>query len=279
MDNFRLLSLKKIEGNIISENTDLSICLGANGFIFSLIDNNNYTLKAIGEFACELCSSITTVMSALRGSLSSIDIRLFNFANIRVIAQTTKDVFVPVKLFDNTKVRDYLQNCALLNGSDTILEAISERLDTINVFAMPMFQHSGVKILMPKAEFMPCQKILAEYVFDTSKLANNTAILYRNEKGADIVVFKGTQFTLSNSFVYDNSEDLIYNVLFAFNNLNIDTEDVNLLITGQKYSVEEQQLLSRYIKNVAYANPMESLRVGIEFDGIDLQRYFLVLSR
>lgn len=278
MDNFRLLNLKKTEGDILAENTDLSICLKADGFIFSLIDNN-YTLKAIGEFSCDLNSSITTVMSGLRDALASVDIRLFNFAHIKIVTNTDKNVFVPVKLFDNAKVREYLQGVALLNGSDTILENVSERLDAVSVFAIPMQQHSGAKILMPKAQFLTQHQVMAEYLFDISKLSDNTAVLYHRGNSSDLVIFKGTSFNYSNSFAYENAEDMIYNILFAFNNLGIDTEDINLLITGEKYSSDEQQLLSRYVKNVSYANPMESLRVGVEFDGIDLQRYFLVLAR
>ncbi|MFA6806104.1 MAG: DUF3822 family protein, partial [Bacteroidales bacterium] len=97
MDNFKLENFIKSDERIISQDTDLCICINSDGFYFSLIDNN-YNLKALGEFKVDLSNGITSVMSNLRNCFNSIDIRLFNFNNISVIIQATKNVFVPYKL-------------------------------------------------------------------------------------------------------------------------------------------------------------------------------------
>ena len=72
---------------------------------------------------------------------------------------------------------------------------------------------------------------------------------------------------------------MIYNIIFAFEQLGIDTEEITFLVTGQEYSNDEKQILRKYIKNVSYANPMEDVKVGLEFDGINLQNYFLTLVK
>jgi hypothetical protein len=112
MDKFKLVSLVKSEDNIISQETDLCICVGSNGFTFSLI--SNYKLKALGEFITDLNSDITSVMTNLKACFNSIDIRLFNFANIKVIIQTPKNIFVPYKLYDNSKTKEYIRSVALI---------------------------------------------------------------------------------------------------------------------------------------------------------------------
>lgn len=278
MDNFKLENFIKIDDNINAQDTDLCICINSDGFYFSLIDNS-YNLKALGEFKTDLSCGITSVMSKIKNCFNSIDIRLFNFNNIRVIIQASKNVFVPYKLYDNTKTKEYLRAVALLNGSDTVLESISEKLDAVLVFATQMYQHSGIKILMPKAKFVPQHQVMAEYGFDVSKLSSNTAVLYKRGKSFDLIVFKGMQFTFSNSFDYVTESDMIYHILFALEQLKIDTSEINLLITGDEFSAEEKQILSKFIKDVSFANPMESIRVGCEFDGIDLQKYFLTLVK
>jgi len=278
MDTFKLVNIVKSDESILSQDTDLSIYLNANGFFFSLIDNN-YKLKALGEFQTDLSGGITSVMSNLRNCFVSMDIRLFNFANIRIINETSKNVFVPYKLYDNTKTKEYLRSVALLTGSDTIIESISENLDAVSVFATPMYQHSGIKILMPKSKFVCQHQVMAEYGFEISKLVNNTAVLNKREGSCDLVVFKGTTFTFSNSFDYSDENDMIYHILFAFEQLGIDTAEIKLLITGEDYTAEEKQTLRRYIKDVSFANPMENIKVGYEFDGVDLQRYFLTLVK
>jgi hypothetical protein len=278
MDTFKLIKFLKTDESILSEDTDLSICLSADGFFFSLIDKR-YRLKAIGEFKVDLNSGITAVMSNLRKCFAEVDIRLFNFNKIRIITPTNKNIFIPHKLYDNTKSKEYLRSVSLITGTDTIIESISDRLDTVSVFATPMYQNSGIKILMPKAEFLSQHQIMAEYGFEISKLTNNTVVLHRREEVCDIVIYKGSQFVLSNSFNFTNENDMIYHIIFTLDQLQIDTAEVTFLITGSSYTLEEKQMLSKFIKNVSYANPMETIKVGIEFDGLDIQKYFLVLCK
>jgi len=278
MDTFRLINLIKSEESILSQELDLSICLRTDGFFFSLIDKN-YQLKAIGEFETDLSHGMTQIMTNLRNSFASIGIRLFNFSDIRVIVPSSKNIFVPFKLYDSTKSKDYLRDIAYLSTSETILENISNKLDAVSIFAMPMHNYSAVKILMPKAKYFSQHQIIAEYCFDVSKLSNNTVLLNKRENACDLVVFKGSQFVFSNCFDFSNESDLIYQILFAFEQLEMDVEDMNFLITGHDYTNDEKKVLSRHIKNVMYANPMEFLKYDPQIFNIDLQKYFLTLVK
>ncbi len=277
MERFKLVKLAKSDDKIIAQETDLCICVSDSGFNFSLI--SNYKLKALGEFATDLSTDITSVMSNLRDCFASIDIRLFNFANIKIVIQTSKNIFVPYKLYDNTKTKEYLRSVAIISGSENVLESVSERLDIVSVFTVPMAQHSGIKILMPKASFVSAQQVMAEYGFEISKLTGNTAILLKKDKSCNLIIFKANQFTYGNSFTFSNESDMIYNIIFAFNQLGIDTEEITFLITGQEYTMEEKQALRKYIKNVSYSNPTENVKVGYEFEGMNLQNYFLTLVK
>ena len=83
---------------------------------------------------------------------------------------------------------------------------------------------------------------------------------------------------LSNSFEYQSPADLIYFLLFTLQQLNVDTAEVKTLLTGENYDKEELTLLRKYIKDVSFSNPMENIRVGCEFDSVNLQNYFLVIA-
>jgi hypothetical protein len=49
-------------------------------------------------------------------------------------------------------------------------------------------------------------------------------------------------------------------------------------LTGDNYDAEQLKMIRRYVKDVAYANPMENIKVGMEFDEVNLQNYFLVIA-
>ena len=100
METYKVKQLVQVEENIVSNETRLSICLKANGFSFSLINNNNLRLLCVGEFEVDTTGSIPQVMNRIRECFSSIGIKMFKFAKTRIICQSTKNVWVPYKLYE-----------------------------------------------------------------------------------------------------------------------------------------------------------------------------------
>ncbi|MBO7277528.1 MAG: DUF3822 family protein [Bacteroidales bacterium] len=278
MEAYKIVQLVKVEDSIVSNETRLSICLKANGFSFSLIDNKSLKLLCIGEFEVDTTGSIPQVMNRIRECFSSICIKIFKFAKTRIICETTKNVWVPYKLYDQTKNKEYIKTVSNLLSNETVIANTSEKLDAISIFAYPMHTYSGVKILMPNAEYCCQHQIMAEYAYDITKFSQNTLLVNKRENACDVVLFKGNSFVLSNSFEYQNSADLIYFILFTLQQLSVDTAEVKTLLTGADYTKEELTLLRKYIKDVSFSNPMENIKVGCEFDSINLQNYFLVIA-
>lgn len=277
MDTFKLEHLTQVEGNINANETNLSLCLNEDGFIFALIDKNFY-LKCVGEFKVDLNGGISQVMMNIKTCFSSIGMHIFNFNNIRIICQTLRNTWIPYKLYDKTKDKEYLSKTNTIYASDTVLSNVVEKIDAVNIFAYTLHIYSGVKVLMPKAKYVSQNQVLAEYAFEVSSFMKNTFIIHKKGNTCDFVIYKGNTFTLSNSFDYKTPNDLIYFILFTMQELGISNEEVCLLLSGEKYSDEELLVLRKYVKNVTYANCSENINIGVEFDGIDLQKYFLVLA-
>lgn len=277
MNTFKLESFTQTEDQIVTNESNLSICLTASGFIFAVIDKK-FRLNAVGEFSIDLLGSMTQVMTNIKACFSSIGIHIFNFNRTRIVCPTQKNTWVPYKLYDNTKNKEYLKAVAPVYSNDTVIANVCEKMDAVNIFATSLQQHSGLKIIMPKAQFVSPSSVLAEYAFDISSFMQNTFVMNKHQNGVDFVIYKGNTFTLSNSFAYQTPDDLIYFILYTLQQMEIDTAQVNMLITGMEYSTEELALLKRYVKHVSFANPTENISVSMEFDSLDLQKYFLVLA-
>lgn len=277
METFNLLQLHKVETDIVSAQTRLSICLKANGFSFSLIRNDNQKLVALGCFECDLSGTIPAVMNTVKQCFNSIGIKMFRFAKMKVICSTEKNTWIPYKLYDATKNKDYIKTVSNLHENEIVISNVSEKLDAVSVFAYPMHKYSGVKVLINQAEYCSQHQVLAEYAYDISKFSQNTLIVNKRENVLDIALFKGNEFKMSNSISYTTNEDMIYNLLFILQQTEVDTEAVKLLLTGDNYDAEQLKMIRRYVKDVAYANPMENIKVGMEFDEVNLQNYFLVI--
>lgn len=277
MNTYKLVNLYKSEADIIASETNLSICLTANGFSFALVDNSQ-RLRCLGEFEVNLSQSITQVMMNVKACFRSINVHIFNFNKIRIVCQSDKSTWIPYRLYDATKNREYLSVVHGLFANETIIANTSRKLDAVNVFAFPLQVYSGLKVIMPKASYLCPSQIIAEYAFDVASLKQNTLILYKSDNTCSFALFKGSEFVLSNSFTFTNAADLIYFTLNTLQQAGINTGDVCLLLAGDTCNQEESTLLRRYIREVSYANCSENIIVGEEFRQADLQKYFMVLA-
>ncbi|MCF0209897.1 MAG: DUF3822 family protein [Bacteroidales bacterium] len=277
MNTYKLENLIKLDENIVTNETKLSICLTANGFYFSLIDNK-FRLKCLGEFTVDLSGGLTQIMMNMKACFSSIGIHIFNFRDIRVVFPSERNTWVPYRLYDVAKNKDYVSTTNAVYSSDTIIANVVEKLDAVSVFAYPLQVYNGLKILMPKAHYVCPSQVLAEYAFDVASLRNDTFIICKRNGACDFALFKNGQFTLSNTFTYKTPEDLIYFVLYTMQQTGINSGDVCLLLTGCEYTEEEQRLLKKFVREVSYANCGENIVLSEEFKSIDIQKYFMVLA-
>ena len=207
MGTFNLKQLYKVDTDIVAAETRMSICLQANGFSFSLIGNDSQKLYVVGEFECDLSGTIPTVMNTIKECFASIGVKMFRFANIRVVCTTQKNVWVPYKLFDIEKKKDYLKPVAEVHGNETVLSNVCEKVDAVSVFAYPMHKYSGVKILINKAEYCSQQQVLAEYAYDISGFSCNTLLVNKRQNELQAMMDANIQFRIKVQTLLKDAED------------------------------------------------------------------------
>ena len=71
---------------------------------------------------------------------------------------------------------------------------------------------------------------------------------------------------------------MIYFILNTLQQTGINSGEVCLLITGEDYSERELSLLQKFVQEVSFANVKENIIIDKEFDGMNLQKYFMVLA-
>ncbi|MDR1006381.1 MAG: DUF3822 family protein [Bacteroidales bacterium] len=275
--SFSLIHYIKTEGSFLPEEMRLSVCLKATGFSFSLIDKA-FQLKAVGEFSVDLTKGISSVMQSVKQCFASLDIKNLKFDKVRIISLSDRQVWIPFKLYDKTQDKNYLTKVCNVPSSDTIRSSVVESIDAVSVFAISLNHYSGIKIAMPQAKYATQHEVLANHLFDISSFASNNLLLHKRGTTFDMMLFKSNNLFFSNHFVCVKPMDTVYYLLFALGRAGLDIEDVQLLITGDAYDKEEFDTLRRYAPNIAFTNPLENVKAGVEFDEVDLQPYFLLLA-
>lgn len=94
-----------------------------------------------------------------------------------------------------------------------------------------------------------------------------------------IVVKNGSHIEFCNSYRFKTANDLLYFVMFAYDELNLDANTLPLILTGNIIKESEHvEKLSKYIRFVHFSNRTKALKFGYKFDEIADHNYFDLYS-
>ena len=123
-----------------------------------------------------------------------------------------------------------------------------------------------VSNFFPSAILKPQQSILIKQYIQAKKKLDN-AYLFFNENILNITIFKDEMLVFSNAFLFKTKEDLLYYILFTFEQLKISTESVNVKLYGHIVKNDEiYKLLYDYIRNIEFGIKMTKIKVPTEMN-------------
>ena len=171
---------------------------------------------------------------------------------------------VPNYLFVNEHSKEILEFSSDI--SDVIkLEKIRE-IDSTLIYSISEEIENLVSNFFPSATLKPQQSILIEqYIQAKNKLDN--AYLFFNENILNITIFKDENLVFSNAFLFKTKEDILYYILFTFEQLKISTESVKVKLYGHIVKNEEiYKQLYDYIRNIEFGINMTTIKVPTEMN-------------
>jgi hypothetical protein len=105
--------------------------------------------------------------------------------------------------------------------------------------------------------YLHAATIFTEQCLIDAKNEKEEQLAYLNVRKStfDICIIKTGELQLVNSFEYFTPQDFIYYVLFCFEQLQMDTEEIQLYLMGNiKETDEVYSYLYTYIKSISYFN-------------------------
>ncbi len=252
----------------------LSIQVSLNGLSFCVAD----TLKnaiLIGEhvnFGKEL--SPYEVQRELKEVLREHNIHEMEISDVVVIHRNPLFNLVPKALFDKNELANYLKFNTKILATDLIEYDELESYDVVNVFVPYMNINNFVFDLFGEFEFVHNGTILLQSLL---KSVGNTSepICYINVgyRQMDMIVISRKQLIFYNSFNFHTKEDFVYYLLFSFEQLDLDPENIPLRLFGfieegdELYNIcyEFIRNISIYIHDNTYTLSAETKEPELDF--------------
>jgi len=250
-------NVTKINSSIILENTKdikLSIQFHLDGFSFCITDNSTgntvYFFKKLFE---EKQITPEILMQKVNAQFKEDTYLQKDFSSILVIHENNLSTLVPNKYFSEDKLVEYLNFNIKTLATDYIAFDEIQEMNAKNVYVPYvhinnyLFQNFGTFEYKHHTTVL-IEKLLSLGHYEEKKVYVNVA-----SKNFDVIVIQNKQLKFSNSFHFETKEDFIYYILFTFEQLKLDVENIELYFCGDiELESEIYNSTYQYIRNIFF---------------------------
>ncbi len=209
---------------------NLSICLTANGFSFSLITNKE-ELLTLCSIQCQ-AQSMSNWANVIKEVFDAHNIPFFGYNSTRLIVETQQYTWIPDHLYDAANDRKYLDMVCKVKTGQAIYSEHNEAIGAHAIFAADNTAVSAFKITIPRIAVGCQQSAYAnKYLLQKSDLKSLMLVNIRDNI-ADFTVFCNKKMQLSNSYSCDNIEEVCYYGLNVMKQLKLENATLETLVCG-----------------------------------------------
>ncbi|MBT3612323.1 MAG: DUF3822 family protein [Flavobacteriales bacterium] len=247
----------------------LSIQLGIYHFSYCLLNTTTITYDYVKKYSLNSSENTATEITEiinndtiLKAEFSSQSIAFVNFPSTLVPNNLYKKEEAEIQLAFNTKV----------NGTVLADNIVSQKAHLI--YSVPESILTIVSNFFPKAKYKAQESILIQEYSQLNTEKKN-AYLYLNEQKVGITIFNGDKLIFNNSFKYTSKEDLLYYVLFSFEQLKLSADSIDVTVFGTIEDTNESfSLMYEYIRNIKLGKRPHQFTFPAEFNTLADHKYF-----
>ena len=256
--------------NINSANSyHLSIQLGLQHFSYCLLNTSNFTYDYIRIYTFKTKDDCSSKISEI---INNDDIVTAGFSSQSLAFVGNLSTLVPDLLYKEEENEQILSFNTKISGK-VLADSINEQQAHL-IYSVSDNILNIVNNFFPKAKQKSQESMLIKQ-YSKSKKNTQKAFIYFNNKHIIVTVFNNNKLIFNNSFNFNTKEDLLYYVLYSFEQLNISTEDIDTEILGDIQKNDEYfNLLYDYIRNLSLAKRPSQLNFPKEFEGLPEHKYF-----
>ena len=239
---------------IDTKDTKLSIQFNLDGFSFCIADDTSEEILYFSEYLFK-DKKITpeSLLKKIEELFKTDSYLLKDFSSVLVIHQNNLSCLVPNTYFSKDKLSEYLNFNIKTLTSDYITFDNIQGIKAKNVY-IPyvninnfLFQNFG------EFEYRHHLTIFIEKLISINNSDEKVVYVNVSSDSFDVVVIQNKQLYFSNSFSFETKEDFIYYILFTFEQLKLDVEEIQLYFTGDiELESELYTITYQYIRNVLF---------------------------
>jgi hypothetical protein len=255
-----------------TENYELSIQVCPDGLSFCLLDTIRNKFVLIRSFGAEENKYFNS--DKINELLLKDDFLTKRYKKIYCVMPSSKFTLVPAPLYDPGKKDEYFTfNHSLEEDNIVSVDKISDP-DAYLVFSVSRSISEVISRVYPGVYPHHHIKLLLDHTSSVRKsVTGNYMHVHVERDFFNLIILNNNILKFCNSFVYRNISDILYFVLKAFKNLDIQQEET-IYLSGltEKYD-DLSSSFSLYIRNIKFAEPSGNFTFSYVFNDTELHRF------
>ena len=274
-------ALNKEAGKKYSEFFELSIQFSLDGFSFCIYDNENNKLIALESYAFQELENYKQLSAEINDLFYDKELLRRAYNKINVIFESPKSTLIPFPLFNKDELHSYLKFNHNVEDWENIYFDRLKNLEAYNIYTIPDCIIKTIKENFGSANISNFSSSLIESLLIKYKNQNLENKVYVNLRSNifDIIIIEDTKLKLFNSFRFRTKEDFAYFLLFVFEQLKLNPEDIELILIGAiDKSSKLYEIIFKYIRNIGFIEANDLFRYSYVFDNIPSHSYYNLIN-
>ncbi len=228
----------------------LSIQLNLNGFSFCIANSEGQIIVTENNFEAGVLLTEQELNIKLKNAFETKPELQAQFAIIEVVYTNELYCFIPKDYYDSNKKSLYFKYSIKTLITDYISEDELKSVPIVNLFIPYVNINNYLIERFEEFNYRHSSLLLVDYLLQKEALASEKKMyIYFHASNFNVVVTKGKQLLLCNTFNYQTSEDVLYYILFVMEQLTLSSDSTFVELLNS-CSDEVFDLLHTYIRNI-----------------------------
>jgi hypothetical protein len=256
----------------------LSIQVSLNGLSFCILDTIGKKIVKAEKHTFDNRLNPYGAQKELKRFIKKQQIKDYAFSEVMVVHRNDLFSLVPKDLFDPNEMANYLKFNTKILVNDLLEYDEIPSFEMVNVYVPFVNINNFIYELFGDFEFKHHSTVLIESLLGrNASSAEAVCYTYVTENELDIVILQNKKLIFYNNFSYKTPEDFLYYLLFTWEQLRLDPNDIKLRLFG---TIEEGDpifsICQDYIQHLSIYLP--GLPDDLQSDEMALNANFLAIN-